>query len=570
MPDSADLMKIKLKREIAARKSAEFLLESKSNDLDASNRELLAQIAQVSRLSLAIEAAGEGIAITDPEGLFTYMNTAHARMFGFSRTEDLIGQSWTRLYDSDALTHFDREVMPQFLRDGRWSGEMTGRGRDGFRVFQDLLLTHLQDGGILCSTRDIGARRIRDKETADLRRRVVEADRSAALDQLVITVTHDFSNFLGAIDASVTLLEQHCDKPEPLRVLVTIFDALHQARSVLNQLNPDYVEPAEQLCNLTDMVPRLCDLMAPMLEITQTSYCEVPDEPLFVRVEPTLFARSLTNVLKNAIEAMVGTGHVLRIEVQSLPADELPKLPFEPAARLIYGSAVDGAVARIMVYDEGIGMSQTVLDQALDRFVSTKGNKRRRGIGLSSVTALVEMLGGRLAFFSVPGTGSAVIIDLPARDSEGNRPGVQDAEESVTKSTVANVILVDDEPMSLSILGMMFRAEQWEVASFSNPREALGFMESAPNFAQLLVTDWHMPQMNGGELATHAKRIRPDLPIILCSNILVSSTPYAIDGTLAKPPSLERLRAILIRLKLAFAGKECDEISDSGRSPTGA
>ncbi|MES2498209.1 MAG: ATP-binding protein [Pseudomonadota bacterium] len=564
MPDSAELIRLRLKREVAARKSAEDLLERKSDELDASNRELLAQVAQVSRLSAAIEAAGEGIAITNPDGFFTYMNAAHAQMFGFARGDDLIGQSWASLYDSEALTRFDREVIPQFRREGRWSGELPSRGRDGVLVFQDLLLTQLKDGGILCSTRDIGSRKIREKETADLRRRVVEADRSAALDQLVETVTHDFSNFLGAIDASVTLLEQQCDQPEPHRVLMSVFDALHQARSLLNQLNPDYVEPAEQLCDLADMVPRLCDLMAPLLEITQTSYCEVPTEPLFVLAESTLFARSMTNVLKNAIEAMAGTGHMLRIEVQSLPTHTPPSLPFEPTARLVYGTAVEGAVARIIVHDEGIGMSQAVLDHALDRFVSTKGKERRRGIGLSSVTALVETLGGRLELFSVPGRGSAVVIDLPARDAEGKRLGMTDSDESMAESTVANVILVDDEPRSLSMLGMMFRAEEWEVASFSTPLEALDFIKGAPNYAQLLVTDWHMPQMSGGELATHAKRIRPDLPIVLCSNMLPSSIPNAIDEVMTKPPTLERLHAILIGLKLPFEGQQCNEISDSG------
>jgi PAS domain S-box-containing protein len=570
MFDRVELLELKLKRETAARKSAEGLLERKSDELDASNRELLAQIAQVNRLSVAIEAAEEGIAITDSEGCYTYMNTAHARMFGFAKVEDLIGQSWARLYDSDALTRFDRDVMPQVLRDGRWSGEMTGRRLGGALVFQDLLLTQLKDGGILCSTRDIGARRIREKETADLSRQVIEADRSAAMDQLIVSVTHDFSNFLGAIAASVTLLEQQCVQPEPHRVLMTVFDALHEARSVLNQLNPDYVAPAEQLCDLTVMVPRLCDLMAPLLEITQTSYCEVPGAPLFVRAEPTLFARSLANVLKNAIEAMAGTGRVLRIEVQPLPADQPPDLPFEPAARLVYGSVVEGALARIIVQDEGIGMSQALLDQVLDRFVSTKDNGRRHGIGLSSVTALVETLGGRLTFFSLLGTGSAVVIDLPARDADGNSLAMQDSDETAAQSTVANVILVDDEPVSRSLLAMMFRAEQWEVASFSNPGEALGFMASAPNFAQLLVTDWHMPKFNGGELAVQAKRIRPDLPIVLCSNMLFPSIPDAIDEVLAKPPNFERLRAVLIRLKLGFAGKEYNEISGSGRPPSGS
>ncbi|RXD07295.1 response regulator [Sphingomonas sp. UV9] len=549
MPDSAHLLKLRLEREIAARKSAENLLERKSNELDASHHELLAQIAQVTRLSAAIDSAGEGIAIADTDGIFTYMNNAHAQMFGFACGKDLIGQSWTRLYDSEALTRFDRDVMPQVAREGRWSGEMTGRGGDGAIVFQDLALTQLRDGGILCCTRDTGLRRIREKETADLRRRVIEADRAAALDQLVETVTHDFSNFLGAIDASMTLLAKQYDQSEPRKLMMSVFDALHQARSVLNQLHPGYTAPAEQICDLTDLVPRLCDLMAPLLDITQTAYCKVPDTPLFVLAEPTLFARSMTNMFKNAIEAMTGTGCVLRIEVEMLPGYAPPTLPFAPAARLIFGSAIDGAVARIIIHDEGIGMDQAVLDHALERFVTTKSNGRRRGIGLTSVKDLVETCGGGLAIFSTAGVGSVFVLDLPAR-ANADVPA-DTAEHMILPDTIANVLLVDDDPIALNRLDRLFRARGWEVASFSDPREALAFLEQAPNFIQLLVTDRSMPEISGDELAVRAKQIRPDLPIILCSNALKSAIPTEIDATLAKPPSGESLQAILVRLNLA-------------------
>ena len=550
MLNCADLLQLQLKREIAARKSAEYLLERKSDELEASNGELLAQIAQVSRLSVAIDTAGEGIAMTDRDGIYTYMNTAHAQMFGFERAQDLIGQSWVRLYDSDALTRFDREVMPQFARDGRWSGEMTGRGVDGSLVFQDLVLTQLEDGGILCSSRDIGLRRIREKETADLRRRVIEADRAAALDQLVETVTHDFYNFLGAIDASVSVLAKQCDQPEPHRLLMSVFDALQQARSVLNQLHPDYAAPAEQACDLTDMVPRLCDLMAPLLDISQTFYCKVPDTPLFVLAEPTLFARSMTNLFKNAIEAMTGTGCVLRIELQMLREYAPPTLPFVPAARLVYGSDIAGTMARIIVHDEGIGMPQTVLDHALERFVSTKSAGRRRGIGLSSVKDLVETMGGRLAIFTTAGVGSVFVLDLPARGAESVRPG-ETEKTLLAEDTVGNVLLVDDDPAALRRLDILFRTLGWEVASFSNPSEALDFLIRAPNFIQLLVTDRSMPEMSGDQLAARAKQIRPDLPIILCSNALKSAIPAEIDATLAKPADAECLQYILARLNLA-------------------
>ncbi len=545
MPDQLDLTVKRLQREVAARKQAERLLETKADELESYRQELLARTNQVRRLSVAIDTAEEGIAITDPEGAFVFMNPVHARMFGHSSPAGLIGVAWSALYDSDAMARFEREIMPVFVRDGRWAGELVGRARDGSPVFQDLLLTRLEDGGILCTTRDISERRIRAKETADLRRKLIEAERRAAVDQMVNIVVHDFSNFLAAIDASVTLLERQCDQPEPHKLIMSVVDALHQARMVMEQLYPEYEAPEAQLCDLQDMMPRLCDLMAPLLDVSQTFYHEAPGTPLFVLADPTLFSRAIANLLKNAIESMAYEGRVLRLHVEALPAYVRPVLPFKPESHLAYGREGRAPLARIVVHDEGMGMPQKVVDRALEEFVSTKGSGRRRGIGLSSVKGLVDSLGGRLEIHSSPSVGTVMVLDLPAVDADGARQATAIAEE-----VVGNVILVDDDPMVLASLGRLFADGRWEVASFVDPFEALAFLEQAPRFAQLLVTDRRMPGMSGDELAIRVKQIRSDLPVVMCSNALDASVPDAVDDTLAKPPNAERLQAVLARLKL--------------------
>lgn len=121
---------------------------------------------------------------------------------------------------------------------------------------------------------------------------------------------------------------------------------------------------------------------------------------------------------------------------------------------------------------------------------------------------------------------------------------------AIAEEVVGNVILVDDDPMVLASLGRLFADGRWEVASFVDPFEALAFLEQAPRFAQLLVTDRRMPGMSGDELAMRVKQIRSDLPVVMCSNALDASVPDAVDDTLAKPPNAERLQAVLARLKL--------------------
>jgi len=560
--DEEALLRSRLHREIAARVEAERLLEQKAEELANSESDLLAQTAQVRKLSAAIDAAGEGIAITDPDGFFTYMNAAHAKMFGDPNTSRFIGRSWTELYLPKEMERFERDVLPIFLRDGRWAGEPVGRSLDGQPVFQDLVLTQLDDGGILCTTRDISFRRQRDKEASDLRRRLSEAERTAALDQLGDAVSHDFSNFLGAIDASATLLSRHCTEGEASNLLKSVFDALEQARMVLDQLHPDFDKATEQLCELVDLIPRLCDVMASQLEITQAFYHIEPDEPLHIMVDPTLFSRAVTNLLKNGIESMVGRNGNLNLQLQSLnnPGPHIPS--FEPTARLMLGELVRGPVARIVVQDEGCGMEQDLLDRVLDQFVSSKAQTRRRGVGLTSVKSLVESVGGYLDIMSAPGIGSIFVLDLP---SVGQRGGDgPDMFDDLASNIVGNVVLVDDDPHILEFLGNVFETLDWEVAAFLEPTEALAFLEAAPKFPDLLVTDRRMPKIDGDEIARRAKAIRNDLPVLMCSGAIDATVSDCVDFVLSKPPTVAGLRRALKTLVAEKIERDIeDEISGS-------
>lgn len=543
MTPRASLLMKRLARETAARREAERLLEEKADELESHRQELLVQTAQIRRLSVAIDAAEEGIAVTSPEGTFIYMNQAHARMFGYLSTEAMMGKPWSCLYDSDALDQFDREIMPQFFRDGRWVGEAVARATDGTAVFQDLILTALEDGGILCSTRDISQRRLRERETEELRLRLAEAERSADLHFISETATHDIFNLIAAIDATMTLMEYHCDGAEHKKLIASVFDALRQARMVIEQSYPERSVPGPELCDIIDLAPRLCDLMAPMLRPSQAFYRVITSKPLSVIADATLLSRSINNILKNAIESMVDEADVLRLAVRSLPVYRAPTLPFIPVSTLTYGCASKGPLARIIVHDEGEGMSQSVLDCALERFATSKKADRRRGVGLSSVKSLVDSSGGQLAIYSSPGTGTVFVLDLPAVDPVSGEQFL-----GVTRDVVGNVILVDDDPLALARLEAFFGAEQWEVAGFGKPLEAWAFMEQAPMFPQLLVTDRIMPGMTGDQLAERAKKIRPDLPVIMCSLALDGLVSEAVDASLPKPADHEVLKAILAGL----------------------
>ena len=102
----------------------------------------------------AMESTMDGIAILDENGVYRYTNEAHADVFGYD-PEDLLGDTWRRLYDDDEVDRIEGEAFPELDRTGEWRGETVGRRCDDGPVHQEVTLTRLETGGLICTNRDI-------------------------------------------------------------------------------------------------------------------------------------------------------------------------------------------------------------------------------------------------------------------------------------------------------------------------------------------------------------------------------------------------------------------------------
>jgi PAS domain S-box-containing protein len=107
----------------------------------------------------AMDAAIDGMAILNAEGEYVYLNKAHAKVYGYENAGELIGKSWRILYDSDVIQYFDQEIMPEFSRKGDWHGETIGTKKNGSKFPQELSLTAMANGGLICVVRDITERK---------------------------------------------------------------------------------------------------------------------------------------------------------------------------------------------------------------------------------------------------------------------------------------------------------------------------------------------------------------------------------------------------------------------------
>lgn len=113
--------------------------------------------------STAMETSIDGIAILDENHEYTFVNQAHADIYGYDDPEAFAGESWETCYDDGERERMREEVLPTLFEEGSWRGEAIGRRRDGSSFPQELSLTVMEDG-VVCVVRDITERRKYERE----------------------------------------------------------------------------------------------------------------------------------------------------------------------------------------------------------------------------------------------------------------------------------------------------------------------------------------------------------------------------------------------------------------------
>jgi PAS domain S-box-containing protein len=120
----------------------------------------------------AMEASIDGMAILDADGVYQFVNRAHAEAYGYDDPEAFVGEHWTRCYDDDEIERFEHEVLPAVEETGSWRGEATGLRADGSTFPQAVSLTRTPDDHIVCVVRDITERKTRERRIEEQARRL--------------------------------------------------------------------------------------------------------------------------------------------------------------------------------------------------------------------------------------------------------------------------------------------------------------------------------------------------------------------------------------------------------------
>ena len=229
-------------------------------------------------------------------------------------------------------------------------------------------------------------------ELYDLRRRLEQSRRLAALGEMAAGLVHQVRNSLGAIAGFARLVLRRTNEE---RICSPVESLLAEAESAEEMLNR-FLTFARPLRPQTERVA-LDRLVAEVVTAyrSRTDDCLVelasrPETSPAVNVDPLLFRQALGNLLDNAIQACrPGDGRV----TVCLEHDE------------------NGRTVRIAVTDNGRGIPADEVDRLFTPFYSTRPSGT--GLGLPVAARIVEAFGGSIRVESAEGEGTTVTVTLP-------------------------------------------------------------------------------------------------------------------------------------------------------------
>jgi signal transduction histidine kinase/ActR/RegA family two-component response regulator len=337
-----------------------------------------------------------------------------------------------------------------------------------------------------------------------------QMQRLEAVGQLTSGVAHDFNNLLTVILGNISFLDKGLAAAgvngQLMQRLGYMRTAAQRGAKLTDQLlsfsRRQRLDP--KALDLSETIGAMRDLLQSTIGgiRVETSLCH----GLWpVLVDPTQLELAVLNLAINARDAMqvggggrlvVGTANVTRVA---------PLRPEEPPP---------GDYVAICVSDNGSGMTKDVREKAFEPFFTTKEIGRGSGLGLSQVLGFAKQSGGGVRIASELGRGTSIFIYLPRSAAV---PTAERQSASIARPTAhagGRILLVDDDSAVREVTAAMLRELGYSVIEVGSGGAALDVLAAEDTF-DLLLVDFAMPGMSGGEVARHVKRLKPTLPVVL-------------------------------------------------------
>ncbi len=475
-------------------------------------------------LQHAINHGTDGLALLNASGCYTYMNPAHAAMYGYT-ADELLGKTWKELFHPDWASLIEQLSGPDLIESGSWQGEVVGKKRSGepFHVEMSLAIIGAdnEDGAtMVCTSRDITKRKKMEGDLIAAKDAAESAARVKA--EFLATMSHEIRTPMNGVIGMTGLLldtnltREQRDYAETVRrsgeaLLAIINDILDFSKIEAGKLKLEVID-----FDLRTTVEETLDLLAEQAHRKQLELIGLIDAavPTALRGDPGRLRQILTNLIGNAVKFTERGEVVLKLSAEK-PDERTATLQFE-------------------IIDTGIGISPENQARLFRSFSQADASTTRRfggtGLGLAISKQLVELMGGEIGADSRPGEGSRFWFTVRLDRQPCAPTHVRPAEDLAG----LRVCLIDDNATNRMLLEHHARAWGMTHASAEDGPNGLALIREAGRAGHpfdLAIVDMQMPGMDGMELA---RALRADRSIATPRLVLLTSLAQRGDAKVAQ------------------------------------
>jgi len=390
--------------------------------------------------------------------------------------------------------------------------------------------------------KEIEVRKHHQKEKDKLESHLLQLQKMETIGTLAGGIAHDFNNILTPILGYTEMALEELSDESTLRYdIEQINNAALRGKDLVQQIltfsrQVDFDKKPLHLHLVVKEVMNLIRASFPSnIEIRQ----DLDTDCGTILADATQMHQIVMNLCTNSLYAMADKGGILEVRLDAL---ELNPKKIKANANVKKGDYV-----RLTISDTGVGMDKQTITRIFEPFFTNKEVGSGSGLGLSVVHGIVNNYNGAIQVQSEPGNGTIFMIYLPQHSAHGIENGQV---TEITRKGNENILFVDDEKEITYMGKKMLESLGYTVDIRTDGFSALHEIQTNKQKYDLLVTDQNMPKMLGTDLVKRAKKIRPDLKVILITGYEDSIkegsiSEYDIAEIIMKPLILSEFSKII-------------------------
>ncbi|MDP8214723.1 MAG: ATP-binding protein [Candidatus Euphemobacter frigidus] len=334
------------------------------------------------------------------------------------------------------------------------------------------------------------ANRDLQKSLKDLRNSqesLIQAEKFAAIGQLLTSITHEINNKLAPILGYAELLQMQELDDESQKMLKVIEDATLGSKEIINSLLA-FARPRElskSYQNINRILDQTLELLDYRMKASGVVFKSNLDKNLpLTMVDGTQISQVFLNIINNAQQAMEKSKKKI-LSITSREEDGFIKFRFT---------------------DSGEGMTHEVQKRIFDPFFSTKRPGKGSGLGLSVSYQIVKSHGGSIEVESKKGDGASFTVYLPIEEGKIELPAPFSQLPHRKADIGARILIVDDEENIVTFIrSVLCNSYQVDIAK----RGETALKKLDESLFDLLLVDLRMPGVNGKDIYTWLKDNKP-------------------------------------------------------------